>query len=369
MNQARKFKIGLLFSHQNLDQLNPALRASVLASTSIKFAGGLSSKDANVFDAEFRTTSDFLLRQKKHSTYTEFACYVKNFSPKALSIRIPLGYVENQPTLDDSEYESLIESNRDQYSVSPNIPEFDIPGKEPKSKERPAPRTYERPPQEPFEEASFVDVSAPTEKEKPSPIPKEVPKEKEDEERVLRAKSSVPRYTPKEQGGGGKQHRYLANLVKGLAEERGFKASIEEEILDGAGRVDVALVRGSRKIAVEISVTTGRDWELGNVEKCISAGYEEVLVVSTNERHLKSLARFIPDKLEEKDRDKVRYFSPEQLIEYLGQGATTGPTATEKMVRGYKVRITSDAVSEQEAEAKRDAIAEVIAKSMLRAKE
>ena len=85
-----------------------------------------------------------------------------------------------------------------------------------------------------------------------------------------------------------------------------FKASIEEEILDGTGRVDVALSRGTRKIAVEISVTTGREWELQNVEKCLSAGYEEVLVVSTNERHLKSLARFIPANLDEAEQNKVK---------------------------------------------------------------
>ncbi len=362
VNQARKFKIGLLFSHQNLDQLGPALRASVLASTSIKFAGGVSSKDANVLNAEFRTTSDFLLAQKKYPKHTEFACFVKNFSPRALSVRIPLGYVESQPTLDDDEYELLIDGNRGKYGVTPQIPELEAPTPASRRVERTVRVPLEEPPSTP---ASLIEPAPVKENEAPA-IPDGAPAVSE--VRVLRATAPVARYTPKEQGGGGKQHRYLAHLVKQLAEDRGFKASIEEEILDGAGRVDVALSRGVRKIAVEISVTTGRDWELQNVEKCLSAGYEEVLIVSTNERHLKSLARFIPINLDEGVRDKVRYFSPENFVEYLDRDSAGAPAATEKMVRGYKVRVVSEAVSEHEAEARRDAIAEVIARSMLRAK-
>lgn len=363
VNQARKYKIGLVFSHQNLDQLSPALRASVLASTSIKFAGGLSSKDANILDAEFRTTSNFLLAQKKHSNYTEFACYVKNFSPKALSIRIPLGYVENQPMVTEPEYEYLIFCNQIEYGVIPNIPQIEAPKAAPRQIEKSNHNTQKK-------KQTISDSSTNIPKKEKQEIPitsiETVPPPKIPE---IRATAPIARYTPKEQGGGGKQHKYLAQLVKQLAEEREFKASIEEEMLDGAGRVDVALSRGTRKIAVEISVTTGREWELQNVEKCLSAGYEEVLVVSTNERHLKSLARFIPANLDETEQNKVQYFSPEDLIEYLNKDNIHAETTTEKTVRGYKVRITSDATSEQEAEARRNAIAEVIAKSMLRTKE
>ena len=359
VNQARKFKIGLVFSHQNLDQLSPALRASVLASTSIKFAGGLSSKDANGLDAEFRATPDFLLAQKKQQNQTEFACYVKNYTAKALSVSIPLGYVEGQPTLDRDKYDSLIAANRERYGVTPHIPEVEAPSSElNRAAKAPHPRPEEPPPvqttaAEPIPaEPEQTDLTAET-----SPAASG---------RVLRATAAIPRYSPKEPGGGGKQHKYLAHLVKQLAEERGFKASIEEEILDGAGRVDVMLSRGSRKIAVEISVTTGRDWELQNVEKCLSAGYEEVLVVSTNERHLKSLARFIPPNLDDTMRDKVRYFSPEEFIWYLAQDTASATAESEKTVLGYKVRVSSGNGSESDAESRRNAIAEVIARSMLR---
>jgi hypothetical protein len=41
-DQARKYKVGLVIAHQNLDQFDQKLRAAVLSSTSVKLVGGLS---------------------------------------------------------------------------------------------------------------------------------------------------------------------------------------------------------------------------------------------------------------------------------------------------------------------------------------
>jgi hypothetical protein len=46
LTQARKYKLGLLFSHQYLTQLAPALHSSIASNTSIKLAGGVSDRDA-----------------------------------------------------------------------------------------------------------------------------------------------------------------------------------------------------------------------------------------------------------------------------------------------------------------------------------
>ena len=352
VNQARKYKIGLIFSHQNLDQLDTSLRASILSSTSIKFAGGLSSKDAHTLGSEFRIDPSFLLSQKKHPNHTEFACYVRNYTATAVSVSIPLGVVEEEPTLDEEEYAVLIRRNQEQYTVSPLSSEIEtlpfpfIPKKSPRS---PVPPT----PENPQSSIEFLDSGNATEETRPLPI--------------LRTTKS-PQSSIKEQGGGGRQHRYLAHLVKQLAEERAFRASIEEPILNGAGKVDVHLARGDRKIAVEISVTTGRDWELQNVEKCLSAGYEEVLIVSTNARHLKSLARFIPANLDETAREKVQFVCPEDFIAYLDQGAVDPQPTTEAMVRGYKVKVTHEALSPEEIAERRTAVARVIVRSLAKTK-
>src|SRR5258708_19036464 len=126
LHQARKYRVGLIFAHQNLDQLGAGLRSSVLASTSIKFAGGVSAKDANVLDSELRCTADFLMSQKKERDFAEFACHVRNFTARALSVHIRLRYVESLPTMNASELDVLLEKNRALYSAPPVLPS-DVP--------------------------------------------------------------------------------------------------------------------------------------------------------------------------------------------------------------------------------------------------
>jgi hypothetical protein len=366
LTQARKYRVGLIFAHQNLDQLGAGLRSSVLASTTIKFAGGLSAKDAGVLDSEFRCGPEFLLSQKKERNHTEFACYVKNYTSKALSVTVPLGFVESLPTLTASEEVSLLEDNREQYSAPPMLPSY-IPSPESHPAPRPVPsapgkakRGEEAAPTiEPEAPAIFQPAPSVVEPESVSvPV---VPKPTT----VTKAKTKKVPKEVTESGRGGRQHKYLQHLIKQLAEERGFRASIEESILEGGGRVDVALVRGEQRIAFEISVTTNRDQELGNVEKCLAAGYAEIVLVGSNERHVKSLGKFIEENLEEKEQGKVRYVVPESLIECL-DSLGKSPQPTEQTVRGYKVRTVQQVVDPKGADARRQAIAGVIARSLIK---
>lgn len=366
LNQARKYRVGLIIAHQNLDQLGAGLRSSVLASTTIKFAGGLSAKDANVLDSEFRCDAAFLLSQKKQRNHTEFACHVKNYTNRALSVTIPLGFVEVLPALESWEQAALLETNREQYSAPPESPSYTPAPQSPAP--RPAPVVTGKAKRE-QEAAPTTKPAIPTALQ-PTPV---VIEPEQSTVPIARKPTETKVKTPKipkestESGRGGRQHKYLQHLIKQLAEERGFRASIEESILEGAGRVDVALVRGEQRIAFEISVTTNRDHELGNIEKCVAAGYAEIVLVGSNERHVKSLGKFIEENLEEGEQGKVRYVVPEGLIEYLDSlGAP--PKATEQMVRGYKVRTVQQVVDPAEAGTRRQAIAEVIARSLSRTK-
>ncbi len=362
LNQARKYRIALCLAHQNLDQLDTGLRATVLSSTSIKFAGGLSSKDANTLDSDFRVDAKFLLAQKKHAKQTEFACYVRNFTNQALSVSIPLGYVDSLPTMSTRTYEGLLQRIRDECSAPPIEPTFDLPQAEqkPKFPKRVEPIQPAKP-QKTTVRVTPVELVFPAETVPVDSMPQEVLYPAKAVERPAKPVSKPQ--IPPEQGGGGKQHKYLQHLIKQLADERGFRSSIEEVILDGTGRVDVSLVRGERRIACEISVTTGKDHELGNIEKCLAAGYTKIVLVGNNERHISSLTKFIDENLEEDDRRKVRYAVPGSLIEYL-DSLGEPPLPTEQMVRGYKVRTVQQAVDPKEASARRQAIAEVLARSL-----
>ena len=78
LNQARKYRVGLTLAHQNLKQLSNRLRASIMASTSIKLVGGLSFKDARAFAHDMRADADFLHDTHKTEGQTEFACFIRN---------------------------------------------------------------------------------------------------------------------------------------------------------------------------------------------------------------------------------------------------------------------------------------------------
>lgn len=90
--QARKFNLGLVFSHQYLDQCAPALRASIAANTAVKMAGGVSDRDARAMAGDMRTTPEFILAQRKDTGRSQFACSVRGQS--AVSLTVPFGTLE-----------------------------------------------------------------------------------------------------------------------------------------------------------------------------------------------------------------------------------------------------------------------------------
>ena len=112
LTQARKYKLGVVFAHQYLDQLAPGLRSSIASNTSSKFAGGVSDRDARSLAPDMRTTPTVIMGQRKHATATQFACYIRNVTPHALSVAVPFGTLERQDTMDENDYRALRERNR-----------------------------------------------------------------------------------------------------------------------------------------------------------------------------------------------------------------------------------------------------------------
>jgi hypothetical protein len=119
LNQARKYKAGLICAHQNLEQLSKEQRGTFAASTSTKFVGGLSAKDARALAGDMRTDEDFLLSAKKASQHTNFACFVKNVTSSAEMVSVPFGQMEAVETLSDDAFGRLIVQNRERYCAPP----------------------------------------------------------------------------------------------------------------------------------------------------------------------------------------------------------------------------------------------------------
>jgi len=108
LTEARKYKCGCVFAHQFLDQATSSLRASLAANTAIKLAGGVSTADARALAPDMRTTADFILSQPR----LHFAAHIRNVTPGAISMPVPVGGLEAEPRLSGQAYERLRERNR-----------------------------------------------------------------------------------------------------------------------------------------------------------------------------------------------------------------------------------------------------------------
>lgn len=121
LEQARKQNIALIVAHQYLSQLSQGTLDSLHANTSIKFAGGVSDRDAHALARNMRTKPEFIESQTRLS----FAAYVRNFTRNAVSLRIPAGFLEDKPRATISDMNLLRNRMRAQYAVplgdTPNV--------------------------------------------------------------------------------------------------------------------------------------------------------------------------------------------------------------------------------------------------------
>lgn len=113
LSQARKYEIGLILASQYLGQMDSKLQEAVFANTSIKFAGGVSAKDARTLAAELRTGASFIESQPKLS----FAAYVSGQTGQAVSLPIQAGQMEALPRMSDEQRDQQRDQMRERYAV------------------------------------------------------------------------------------------------------------------------------------------------------------------------------------------------------------------------------------------------------------
>jgi len=133
-----------------------------------------------------------------------------------------------------------------------------------------------------------------------------------------------------------RKHRSLQYYVRSMAQQRGFKVTLEEATQSG-GRVDVALIKNEIRIAIEISVTNTVGYEVQNIQKCIDDDYSLVYMVSENEKHLNSIKNQTLKTISKKQHAKIHFFKSEELHLYLD--ALQLPKTKVKRVRGYRVKV------------------------------
>ena len=338
--QGRKYKISVTLAHQHLDQLNTSQRGSVLGNTSVKACGGMNAKDAGVLAKEMRVTHDFLQNMRKREGETEFALSIKHQVPSAIKVSIPFGLLEERPAMDADARERLQEVIRERYcwKYEANTTEIDFP-------DDPSP-SQPPPPKKP-------DPKPSSQRTKAKPVAQPKPREPVAEIDTIHAPEPILR------GKGGKRHTYLQNLVSTLAQEQGWRTEIEYNVLEGTGQIDVALLKGDRMIACEISVTTPTKHEVANIKKCLQAGAEEVWVIAQEKKKLSAI-EVTAKKILGKQLSQVQFLLPDQLpTELEANDANQGEA---QLVLGYRVKVKRSVSSLLKAENRRKSILSTIVK-------
>lgn len=144
LSQARKYNVGMVLAHQFLGQLEPRLQEAISANTAIKFAGGVSAKDARALANDLRSDATFITEQAK----LNFAAFIKGQTKRAISISITPGQMESCPRMSAEDRAILQDHMRAQYAVHHSKlrgtdpePQDTLKGKPPKDDGSPMPWT------------------------------------------------------------------------------------------------------------------------------------------------------------------------------------------------------------------------------------
>lgn len=169
-------------------------------------------------------------------------------------------------------------------------------------------------------------------------------------------------------GRGGQQHKRLQSALRHLGQSKSYLASIEKPMLGGTGSVDVVLERNNVSIACEISVTTDLQHELENLHKCLAAGFDHVVMISGSARTLNLAKKVAIGSISDADFARVQFLLFEQFSAFL-ETLDAGIASTEKAIRGYKVKTKYTPVSESEKKARKKIITQTILQALRKAKE
>ena len=114
----------------------------------------------------------------------------------------------------------------------------------------------------------------------------------------------------------GRQHESIKRRIMQEAEVLGYGVEWERLVLNGKGRVDLVLTRGTLTIACEVSVTTTIEHEVQNVLKCVQAGFQRIAVVCMSRKRLKALEEAIKGCLDGTGVE-CSFYVPSELLARL----------------------------------------------------
>lgn len=349
---ARKYRVGLVLAHQELRQLerDPEVASAVLSNSYTRIVFRVGDADAKKLAEGF---SAFGTEDIQGLGVGEAICRVER-SDFDFNLSVPLPD-EPDAAEESRTRERVIDASRKAFAtpraeveaVLRSALESQATTREPKREER-----QEIPPAQSPKDDRPVEI-------KPPPS---LPEEKKES----KAPAAIP-----DMGRGGAQHQTIQQRLKAVAEGLGFRATVEKQVLDGQGSIDLALEKPGLAIACEINVTSTIDYEVGNASKCLKAGFSKIAVICPSADRLSRLAEAMKGCFSPEQASKIGFYSPDDFISYL-QTATLEaepsdkPAPTEERRRGYKVKRSFVQLSPEEAKAREDSALKMLAEKMRR---
>jgi len=351
LSGARKYRIGLTLAHHELHQLQRSLdvASAVMTHPFTRVVFRVGDDDARKLANGF---SSFKADDLKNLETGQAICRVErsNFD---FNLSIPLPELPSDEEMEARQKE-VIAASRAAYGTPRTRVEAMLRQAWEVETQKPAPtKAKQPPPEEPPASPSTVQPIPPT----PPLIPvAKVPKETVSEKKIIEP--------PRDLGRGGSQHQAIQQRIKRAAEELGFRSVIEKPILGGQGSVDLLLERDGQAIACEISLSTTIDHEVGNVSKCLKAGFSEVAVICLDDERLKKIEAAASSSLGSEAVAGVKYYQPDPFIAHLKQLKQPTPQPSETEYGGYKVKRTVPDYSARERRQKEDIANRVIGEAM-----
>jgi hypothetical protein len=174
-----------------------------------------------------------------------------------------------------------------------------------------------------------------------------------------------------DKGIGGHQHNLIRERIEEVARQLGYTASREHATGSG-GKVDVLLEKQGHTIACEIAITTTIDHEVGNVAKCLKAGYTHVAVISPGADRLEKIEMAVRSCVPKQDVSRVGFYVPETFLTYLRSIAVPPQedlaSANESQIGKYKVKRTVVKLTDEELKAREAAGLKLLSETMRRKK-
>jgi hypothetical protein len=367
LSGARKYRLGLVLAHQELRQLerDREVASAVLSNPYTRVVFRVGDDDARKLESGF---SSFTARDLQNLGTGEAVVRIER-SDCDFNLSVPL---PEEPDPDQAQARrtevtaasrtryatpraDIEAALRKQFEVAPAEPEVAAPSAIKKAEASTGSEKKAVPPVEsvPLNTDSLVTGPLPT---PPSVRTAEVPQVAEPK-------------PPADLGRGGEQHKSIQKRLKEVAEKLGYHVTTEKPVLDRAGSVDLALEHPRRSIAVEITVTTTIDHEVGNVTKCLKAGFPFVAVVSSSEAKLRQMQEAVSGALGPELSVRVSYFLPDAFLAHLEQWAKEDTAAdvrqpAERVNRGYKVKRSVTKLTPEELQAKEASALRMVADAM-----